>query len=182
MSFRVNNMLKEELISGKLRIDEKSGKLFLAGEVFDDHGSCLFEAGIDTGSDFGLVLQRGLADALCAPVISTTGPISIGGGSGSVEGLFRKVNFRFGELVVENYQAVILNGDSDRNLIGIKFFQDAGLLLLADFHAGITKGGFISSDRKFAMAIGKTCHCLSVHNVDLCNYSSPCLACGQVGN
>lgn len=173
--------MAEKLISGKLRIDEITGKLFLVGEVFDDHGSYLFEAGIDTGSDFGLVIQRGLADAVCAPVVSTTGPISIGGGSGSVEGLYRKVNVKFGELIVHNYEATVLNGNSDRNLIGVKFLQEAGLLLLADFHEGITKGGFVTSERKFALAIGKTCHCLSVHNLDLCDCSKPCPVCGQLG-
>ena len=76
----------------------------------------------------------------------------------------------------------MLDGSSTRNLIGVKFFQDAGMLLLADFHEGSTKGGFVTTDRRFARVISKSCHCLSVHNLDLSKYAEPCSVCGQSGN
>ena len=76
------------LVSGKLRIDE-SGKLFLSGEVFDNHGTHAFEAGIDTGSSFSFVMQRELADAVCAPMIRSVGSISIGAGASTISGDYR---------------------------------------------------------------------------------------------
>lgn len=87
-------MKKKIIPSGKLTI--KNEKLFLAGEVFDKHGSYHFEAGIDTGSSFGFVMQKELADAVCAPVVRPTGLIDTGAGTGRITGLYRKVNLRFG--------------------------------------------------------------------------------------
>jgi len=165
-------------VSGQLRID-KNGKLFLSGEVFDNHGTYQFEAGIDTGSGFGFVMHRDLADAVCAPVIRAAGSISIGAGSSTISGVYRKVNFRFGGLEVRDYEAVVLDGSSARNIIGVKFFQDAGMLLLADFHEGSAKGGLVTSDRRSAEVIGKTLHCFAIHNLDLSKCLEPCPVCGQ---
>lgn len=163
--------------SGKLTIDS-SGKLILTGEIFDEHGSFNFEAFVDTGSPFGLVITRELADAVCAKCEKEIN-ISTGAGSNSTKGLISKANFRFGDLTLQNYEATVVNGN--RNLVGIKFFQDTGIIMLVDFHKGKTMGGAITDDRKFARALGKTSHCFFVHNNDITKSNEPCPICGAQG-
>lgn len=166
--------------SGELKIDD-NGKLLLGGEVFDSHGFYPFKAFIDTGSEFGFVIQKDLADAVCAPIIGSAGSISVGAGTSTISGVYRKISFRFGQLVIKNYNAVVLNKITNRNILGLKFFQDCDILLLADFHEGSTKGGLVSTDRKLARAIGNICHCLIQHDLDLSKYLEPCPACGEYG-
>lgn len=163
--------------SGKLIIGD-NGKLILTGEVFDGHGSYDFNADVDTGSSFGMVLTRELADAVCATVEGKI-DISIGGGSETISGQKRIANLRFGELVLNNYEIIVVNGT--RNLVGIKFFQDTGTMMLVDFHKGKTMGGLITNDRRIAIAIGKTVHCLSVHKFDITKSNEQCPICGAKG-
>jgi len=163
--------------SGKLIIND-DGKLILTGEVFDGHGSYDFNAYVDTGSSFGMVLTRELADAVCAKVEGDIN-ISIGGGSNTVKGQKRRANLRFGELILTNYEITVVNGT--RNLAGIKFFQDAGIIMLVDFHKGKTMGGLITNNRRFARALGKTAHCFSVHKSDITKSNEPCPICGAKG-
>jgi len=170
--------MKEIKKSGQLNISD-DGKLILTGEVFDTHGYYIFDAAIDTGASLGITLTQELADAVCAPVVEARIPISIGAGSNSIEGCLRKVNLRFGGLEVKNYTATVIKGT--RNLIGIKFLQEAGILLVADFHREKTLGSFISSDRNHARLIGKTFHCVNVHNFDICKINDPCPVCGMDG-
>lgn len=163
--------------SGKLIINDE-GKLILTGEVFDGHGSYDFNAYVDTGSIFGIVLTQELADAVCAKVEGEV-DISIGAGSGQTKGQIRKANLRFGELVIENYQITVVKGN--RNLIGIKFFQDVGAGMIVDFHKGKTMGGLITNERKLVKAIGKTAHCFLEHKNDIVKSYEPCPICGQQG-
>jgi hypothetical protein len=163
--------------SGKLIIDD-NGKLILTGEVFDEHGSYDFNAYVDTGCSFGMVLTRELADAVCAKVEGEI-DISIGGGSNTVTGQKRRVNLRFGELVLNNYKITVVDGT--RNLVGIEFFQDTGTIMLVEFHKGKTMGGLITNDRRFASALGKTAHCFLVHKNDITKSNEPCPICGTKG-
>ncbi|MFA5829233.1 MAG: aspartyl protease family protein [Candidatus Gracilibacteria bacterium] len=163
--------------SGKLIIDN-NGKLILTGEVFDDHGSFDFNAFVDTGSSFGMVLTKQLADAVCAKYERDIN-ISIGGGSNATTGQICRANLRFGDLTLQNYEVTVVNGN--RNLVGIKFFQDTGIIILIDFHKGKTMGGAITTDRRFAKAIGKTSHCFFVHNNDITKSNEPCPICGAQG-
>lgn len=163
-----------EYKSGKLKIDD-NGKLILTGEVYDDHVSLDFDAFVDTGSSFGMVLTRQLADSVCAKYEGEI-DISIGGGSDSTTGQIRKANLRFGNLTLQNYEVTVVNGN--RNLVGIKFFQDTEVIMLIDFHKGKTMGGAITNDRKFARAIGKASHCFLVHNNDITKSNYPCSICG----
>lgn len=164
--------------TGKLIID-KNGKLILTGEIFDNHGSYSFDAYVDTGSSFGLILTRELADAVCAKIEEKISNISIGGGSNSVIGHKRKANLRFGELTLSNYEITVVEGGT-RNLVGIKFFQDTQILMLIDFK-GKTSGGLITNDRRFASAIGKTAHFLTVHKTDITRSDEPCPICNDRG-
>lgn len=125
--------------SGKLIIDD-NGKLILTGEVFDQHGSYDFNACVDTGSTFDIVLTRELADAVCAEVKGEIKNISIGAGSNKTNGLIRRTNLRFGGLELLNHEVIVIDG-GNRNLVGIKFFQDTGITMLVDFHKGKTMGG-----------------------------------------
>lgn len=163
--------------SGKLAIKD-NGKLILTGEVFDEYGSHNFDAYVDTGSDFGMVLTRGLADAVCAKVEDEIG-ISIGGGSSTVRGQKRRANLRFGELTLKDYEITVVNGT--RNLVGIKFFQDTGIMILVDFHKGKTRGGLITNDRRFVSALGKTTHCFLGHKEDITKSDEACSICGARG-
>ena len=72
-----------------------------------------------------------------------------------------------------------MNGGSTRNVIGVKFFQDAELLLIADFNKKSTRGGLISNDRRIAGVVGKTLHCFCQHGLDLSKSTKPCPVCGQ---
>ncbi len=163
--------------SGKLSIDDE-GKLILTGEVFDGHGSYDFNAYVDTGSIFGIILTQELADAVCAKVKGEV-VISTGAGSGQTRGQIRNANLRFGDLVIENYQITVVQGD--RNLIGIKFLQDVGVGMLVDFHKGKTMGGLITSERKLVRSLGKTAHCFLEHKNDMAKSHEPCPTCGQQG-
>lgn len=163
--------------SGKLIIDE-NGKLILTGEIFDGHGSYPFNAYVDTGSSFGLVITRKLADAVCAKVEGEI-DISIGGGSKTVTGQKRKANLRFGELILNNYEITVVSGT--RNLVGIQFFQNAHIAMLVDFNQGKTRGGLITNQRRFASALGKTAHCFTVHRTDITKSNEPCPICGAKG-
>jgi predicted oxidoreductase len=163
--------------SGKLVITAK-GKLILTGEVFDSHGSYPFDAFVDTGSDFGLVLTQELADAVCAKVEGEIN-ISIGGGSQSIVGQKRKVSLKFGEMAVTDYEVTVISGT--RNLIGIKFLQDANILMVADFKPGKTSGGIITNNRKYASIIGKAAHCAFSHQIDITGSHLPCPICGARG-
>lgn len=163
--------------SGKLIIDE-NGKLILTGEIFDGHGSFNFETFVDTGSPFGLVVTKELADAVCAKYKREIN-ISTGAGSNSTKGQICRANFRFGSLTLQNYEVTVVNGN--RNLVGIKFFQDTGIIMMVDFHKGKTMGGAITNDRKFAGVIGKTAHCYFSHNNDIIKSNEPCPTCGMRG-
>jgi hypothetical protein len=163
--------------SGKLIIDD-NGKLILTGEIFDGYGSFDFGAFVDTGSPFGLVLTKELADAVCAKYEGEIN-ISTGAGSNSTKGQIRRANFRFGGLTLQNYEITVVNGN--RNLVGINFFQDTGIIMLVDFHKGKTMGGAITNDRKLANALGKTSHCFLVHNNDITKSNEPCPICGVCG-
>ena len=160
--------------SGKLIIDD-NGELILTGEVFDERGSYDFNACVDTGCSFGMVLTKELADAVCAKVEGEIN-IIIGGGSKTVNGQKRRVNLRFGELVLQNYEIIVINGNE--NLVGIEFFQDTGIIMIVDFHKGKTMGGLITNDRRFARALGKTAHCFLVHKNDITKSNEPCPICG----
>lgn len=164
--------------SGKLLIND-AGKLILTGEIFDGHGSFNFETFVDTGLSLNMVITRELADAVCAKIEGEVKNISIGGGTSSVDGQIRMANFRFGDLVIQNYKVAVINGS--RNLVGIKFFQDVGILMLVDFHKGKTMGGILTSERKFANIIGKTAHCYFSHNIDISKSNEPCPSCGARG-
>lgn len=164
--------------SGKLIINS-IGKLILTGEIFDGHGSFDFEAYVDTGSSFNMVITRELADAVCAKVEEEIKNISIGSGSNTTDGQIRRANFRFGDLLLQNYNVTVVNGS--RNLVGIKFFQDTGIIMLVDFHRGKTMGGIIINDRKFAGVIGKVSHCYFSHNNDISKSNEPCPICGARG-
>ena len=155
------------------------GKLILTGEIFDDHGSYAFEACVDTGLSLNMVITKELADSVCAKVEGKIENISIGGGSNTTDGLIRRANFRFGNLLLQNYNVAVINGS--RNLVGIKFFQDTKTIMLVDFFKGKTMGGIITNDRKFASAIGKISHCYFCHNNDISKSNEPCPTCGVRG-
>ena len=163
--------------SGQIRITN-DGKVILTGEIFDQHGSYPFEAFIDTGSSFGLIITQELADAVCAPVLEEVN-ICIGAGSGNTKGHTRLANFRFGDLEIKNYRATAVKGS--RNLVGVKFFQDISAAVLLDFHQGKTAGCFLSTDQKFVRMLGKSLHCATVHGLDICESTKPCPVCGQMG-
>ncbi len=148
----------------------------MTGEIFDKHGAYTFDAYIDTGSIFGLVLEKNLADAVCAQIEKEVN-VSIGAGSKNIVGQIRKVNLQFGGLSVKNYPAVVVDGD--RNLIGVKFFQDAGIAIVFDFLKGKTMGGFVTTDRKLIKAVGKTSHCFLSHNTDITKTYESCPICGE---
>ncbi len=164
--------------SGKLIIPN-NGKLILTGEVFDDHGNHHFNAYVDTGCNFNIALTQELADAVCAPVTGKEINISTGAGTGSTIGHERIVNLKFGNLTIKNYKIIAIPGK--RNLIGVNFFQDVGIIIIADFHKGKTQGGIITSDRKVASIFGKTAHCFFSHGLDISNSDKPCPVCGQKG-
>lgn len=67
------------------------------------------------------------------------------------------------------------------NKVGTKFFQDTGIIMLVDFYKGKTMGGIITSDRRFAGAIGKTSHCYFSHNNDIVKSNEPCPICELQG-
>lgn len=164
--------------SGRLIIDD-NGKLILTGKIFDSHNSFDFDAFVDTGSSFGMVLNTQLADAVCAKYERDI-EISIGGGSNSITGQIRKANLRFGDLTLHNYKITVVSGN--RNLVGIKFFQDTGIIMLVDFYKGKTMGGAITNDRRFAKVIGKTSHYFFIHNNDITKSDEPCSICGMQGD
>lgn len=162
--------------SGELKFSQE-GKLILTGEIFDSHNTFLFEAFVDTGSTFGIIITRELADAVCAP---DNGPVQINAGAGSVssEGHKSVVNLKFGQLICRNYPVTIINGT--RNLIGVKFLQEAGIIMLVDFNKGRTQGGIITTDRTEAKIFGKVSHCLHSHKLDLSDSKNPCPVCGAI--
>lgn len=164
--------------SGQLTI--KSGKLLLFGEIFDQHGAYPFEGFIDTGCSYDMVITRQLADAVCAniekPVMA-----SVGGGASTVPGSIRKINVRFGNFEGRNISVFVPDdSNSTRTLIGIGFFQKAGILLIADFHSGATQGGLVTTDRAMASSVGMVVHCSSVHNNQLIK-EMKCPFCGVHG-
>lgn len=164
--------------SGKIKIDS-TGKVILTAEIYDEHGSFDFDAIVDTGSSFGMVITKGLADAVCAKVLGEIENISIGGGTDTINGQLRVANFRFGDLLdIPNYKVIVTDGT--RNLIGVKFFQDNNILLMIDFK-GTTSGSLITNDRKFASALGKTTHYLEIHKNDITKSNEPCTICGARG-
>ena len=151
-----------EVNSNTLKIDSNH-KIKFSGNIFDHHGSYSFNAYIDTGCTFNLVLNRELADAVCAEVVCEVLDISIGGGLENKRGFIRKANLKFGPLTLRDYEFLVVD-DNKRNLIGIKFFQDSKMLLVMDFASGKTDGCFITTNQDIARAMGKTVHfCLAHH-------------------
>ena len=83
------------------------------------------------------------------------------------------------DLIIQNYKVTVVNGT--RNLVGIKFFQDVGIIMLMDFHKEKTNGGIITSEQKFVNILGKTAHCYFSHNIDISKSNEPCSSCGARG-
>lgn len=164
--------------SGLLKIDA-NGKLWLGGEVFDDHGSYPVQCCIDTGCTYDLVLEVGLANAVCAPVEKVTS-VSAAAGSFDIKGQIRKLNIRFGDLIAKDILAFVPN-ESSRNLMGIGFLQKMGAFLAIDFHSDATLGGMVTSNRDIPLIVGKVLHCLLVHEQSIVS-KSPCPFCRKVGS
>lgn len=161
--------------SGELKIND-FGKLIYTGEIFDDHNSFDFEAFIDTGNDFGVVLTSQLANAVCAEVEEDI-KINTGAGLETIPGQKRKVNLRFGNLLLKNYSVTVLNGT--RNLVGISFLQEHGILMIVDFKKGKTEGGVLTNDQTFANVIKKTSRCYFGHKNDSIKSNEKCPICDK---
>ena len=80
--------------------------------------------------------------------------------------------FRVDELKGET--EILAVGWGGRNLIGTRFLKAANLLIVIDNSNGIV----ITTDRKFASAIGKTAHCFLLHSHDIAKINEPCPICG----
>jgi len=133
---------------------------------------------IDKNGKLILVMTEELANAVCSEPIEEIN-ISIGGGSSSIMGQKRKVNLRFGKMILYNYDITVINGTN--NLIGIPFFQNANIFMCVDFKKDITVGGLVTNDRRLARAIGKVAHCITLHKTDITRSNEPCPICGEKG-
>lgn len=152
-----------------------SGKISLPGQIFDNHGSYDFEPFLDTGCTHMLVIDRGLADAVCAPV-DREEVVSVGAGGASINGFIRLVDVRFGEMELRNVRAFVPCDPIPRSLMGISLLQGMRVLWIADFGSGRTDGSLLTSERDMAQLLGKVLHYRLLHGKALIDMS-PCDIC-----
>ncbi len=169
--------------SGEIRIDEKTGKIILVGELFEqrmDGVVAPFECCVDTGCSFDLCIPQDLANAVFAQP-EEVASVSTGAGATSLEGTYRIINVRFGACIINNIKAFVPNQSISRSLIGITLLQKMNIYLGIDFKPTSTAGSILTNDRKFPFIFGKIIHCVTVHNKQLVTID-PCQYCGQNGD